>query len=1371
MDWSEVINARGRPTGREGPSTSPTTAIDTEQLAYYNNLRGERNRRVSDQALHPVSSEHDDDLADDEGYPGETPRGRSSPTNHDRFKLRPQVHYSRRKHYFDDQNQVTFPRPQSGYNYNSKPYQTSLSPPPESAYSGRTKERRITIYNDSSPGFSGYEHHIEPRHPRRARSYERQRPTVAPGEEYWRGMPFHNPPSPGYDSVRPQKFWDTYNSDPNISGYRSGELQIRNAALPPETRNVQPGFQERDGHVYPPYLSNQLIKASSSYRPTDPRPFPRRPSYPRRHELGRNTHTYNLQDHEVDSESYSSDDDDAWVESDDSDSQGPPQSDAPPDRTNTSQVIRLHSNILADEDLVNPSDWNQRLTVTENAVKAHHQNRKNWPDTWRHSDSKNCPKALSNVWTQILDVDHRVNQLGLDAAPPTIDNSKYQLRKTENLADLITVFKARPLQDRENAMHTFPTSPSLTDRDKSWDNTCEQIQRLLKVRDYLIAVCRDAEFLNDFHPTMDAITWFERAQSVDNTGLRTGRRKVIELMSLKILHLSEIITSLNVILQALVWSWSEQSTACIHSDQEAADKQEQDAVNGLTKESMLEHTRPKIISSNTYDNSEKRIQTCIHTPEIGLEALTQELEVFAAILSQALFYQCDVLISEDQSRGEVVSYGGLGYPGLMFHPQGLQCMGDLIQYRNVWVLEQFHDGRSNYPYVCPPAVSFTERDLSPPFRPLSFVRATIMDLARIWGPIWKASELTEGNSWLWYRLPGGYIGAPGHQSFQIATEVDEAPSHFSTTMSGDFGECPSSQFFVPNLPYLLIGHGLPDGLVSRNSCPMNLETGLEGMALQSIGTVKPFKYKDSSSFNIAVGHGGAQVSWSTQIKINPGILMKQSLLDRWMLEPQFRNPRLLLLWYGVEVSLCTRNARRCRLVDIIQSRPMIQYLSTIYRPGVGSGTYKETLFDALNSTNPNAFIELYDKHPEWQGELGKVVARCLDVLGKSGVNRKGDLVAFAFIKKFDDPEQLAILRRKNHTWTPLLKDSFQSATFAFMSSQCLRYPKAPGQGCRVKDRAGQASKSVLETSYTSTKRSDMIGMFKSRKMQVNQKLIMNDSSYFNIKKRSSKGIILGAWHGGPSRYFHIPRPSEERFQEKRQDAEKAIRTFVVSSKKCKLPRLLEIPRVAPVTKGDDKVSICAPSSDEEPDTPSSRPYQSASNPSFSEKSSTAAGNLSSSRESRTLNMEDTSGLRKNGAQRVDIGSQTSSSNTKPQGSAAMQISPPGGDGEPRVHKATQTDMPTVIQPPLATPSPTTNGEFLLPIPANGESSRRDSGSDAGSGSTRRSHRKSSGSHEESNGSSSHRRHRHRRSHGDSPVEENYPKEDSLRSKLGLGFRR
>ena len=523
----------------------------------------------------------------------------------------------------------------------------------------------------------------------------------------------------------------------------------------------------------------------------------------------------------------------------------------------------------------------------------------------------------------------------------------------------------------------------------------------------------------------------------------------------------------------------------------------------------------------------------------------------------------------------------------------------------------------------------------------------------------------------------------------------------SLLSNGTFGPIPFPGFFVPDLPYLLIGRSLPATLAQQESCQTQLETGLVGLTLQPIGTLRSFKYKDSTGVNVGVGHSGLQASWSTQIKTNPGIMAKESILLRWKLEPRFRNPRLLLLWYGVEVSFCTNNARRCRIIDLLRSHAIIQYLSTIYRPDIvsNSSDYKRALFDALRGSDPNMFIELYDSHPEWQAELGIVVARCLDILNESGVNRNGDLAAFTFIESFHDPEHLAILSKKLHTWVGLLKDSADTATFALISHQCLGYPLKPGRMCRHEN--WFAANSVLETSYTATRRSNLIKHFTN--IKLHDRLRMQNRCKFKVKQRSSRGILVGIWERGPLGYLNLPGSTYAKYREKRQDGEQAIRVFVVSKRDYRPVRARQHP-LAPSMTNESGTALdhIDPNLDYTANLQSTI-EKSRPRPTRAHHSTTESHSLHGS----------------------------SYSQTSP-GLPPYVLSPPKSNiiftdksTQTACHKATQTENPSTDSLPFTPTSLLPGGELLSTPPTNGETKKSSSSRDRRR--VHRHHRKSSSS--------------------------------------------
>ena len=790
-----------------------------------------------------------------------------------------------------------------------------------------------------------------------------------------------------------------------------------------------------------------------------------------------------------------------------------------------------------DEDLLDPARWASKAFAIETVVKNSHRNRSSWPNAWRHSDSKTCPRVMREVWGEICKVDEYVATLHLDATTlPTVD-STYDSKQKVSLIELLEAFESRPSPNTIGDSSPHIRVPCLPSDPYRADVARYQTLRLLKVRDYLIMVCRDLEYLNELHSSMDAITWFQHIPSNSTNTNAAPRPVTIELKSVSLAQLTGMVSCLNLILQAMLWGLSHDSSMCFDKYEGKIQPNESSAIPlGFGLQNLFDPVQPQAYDNNACKRGANVVSDYMRSFDVGLVAFNDEVEKLSAILSKALTLQCNVhIVASKEPKERPVHYGVEQIPELRWTSFDLGCMGELIQGRRVWALKQVN--------------AHISLDVSGnPHK--AYIRTKIIDLARIWGPIWEVTEPID-DMYVWYRLPGGYLGPTG---IQTSSQSDEAPCHFSTD-SYDFDGRPVTYSRVPTTSYLLIGQGLPTGLKRRESCQIGLERGLHGLALQTIGTRAPHKYIDSMTGQLGFGQWGLSANWSTQIKTNPGILAKDSYLQRWKLEPEFRNPRMLLLWYGIEISLCTRNARRCRVIDLLRSHVILQYLKAMYTQQDSTAGHVPALLAALKSANPYELLILYDAHPEWRRELGKVVGRCLELLEDTGVNSHGDLAAFAFLEKLDDPEQLTIIPATTCTWIGLLKDTFDMATFAVISPNCLEYPRAPGRRCRRKDQS-RISKSVLETSYIPAERLSVQKLFQT--MRPNDRLKMKTSGKFKIKQRSSNGIALfGTWSYLSLRYKLLPSRFDELFQEKPQEKEPAIKVFVVSKRTQSLIRFKE----------------------------------------------------------------------------------------------------------------------------------------------------------------------------------------------------------------------
>lgn len=201
---------------------------------------------------------------------------------------------------------------------------------------------------------------------------------------------------------------------------------------------------------------------------------------------------------------------------------------------------------------------------------------------------------------------------------------------------------------------------------------------------------------------------------------------------------------------------------------------------------------------------------------------------------------------------------------------------------------------------------------------------------------------------------------------------------------------------------------------------------------------------------------------------------KQRIVSKWRLEPEKRNPAVVALWCGLEVSLCTRNARRRRLIQLLGSETLSRYS-------------KHSLFkwhdldcqlafqQALEDEDPEAFTGLYLQHEEWRPDIGRAISLLFDALGSSGVMLDGNLEAFVFVEDSNDPEQVAVFPRDKHTWVNFLKDTVMSATFAMASNTCLSFPHRNGSGqrCRGTKAAASQQHTILQTAVVPATSGDL----------------------------------------------------------------------------------------------------------------------------------------------------------------------------------------------------------------------------------------------------------------------------------------------------------
>jgi hypothetical protein len=219
--------------------------------------------------------------------------------------------------------------------------------------------------------------------------------------------------------------------------------------------------------------------------------------------------------------------------------------------------------------------------------------------------------------------------------------------------------------------------------------------------------------------------------------------------------------------------------------------------------------------------------------------------------------------------------------------------------------------------------------------------------------------------------------------------------------------------------------------------------------LSTLGATKSYLFNDSTQFQLQVGYGGVNGAVSKQYKRVPGQPLKNILIELWAMEPDIRNPALLDDLYGLEVSLCTRNAQRMSLSHVLSLKCMQSYLRSFKWE---KEHFEAQYFDILQDSSGPA--KLLDK--SFKENFERAVMLCLKVLGKTGVDRKENLCVFLSSSCTLKPE-LVTLVSKEHSWIGLLRDTTTDCTMAAFGDHCLELKHEKGVSY------GGIGRSVLRT--------------------------------------------------------------------------------------------------------------------------------------------------------------------------------------------------------------------------------------------------------------------------------------------------------------------
>lgn len=395
-----------------------------------------------------------------------------------------------------------------------------------------------------------------------------------------------------------------------------------------------------------------------------------------------------------------------------------------------------------------------------------------------------------------------------------------------------------------------------------------------------------------------------------------------------------------------------------------------DALAALTSE--LERPQPKW-TARLEDLTQGISRTCGQFMErLDLPKSTDEVGEWRKtifVLDLAVVSYCGAHIErfdlshlgEDLDRAKIaaaLTYITDGSEGIMLRRRTLRCLDAFLGGRKVWVLQ---------------SQALWEDDTE------LYLSTGIADFADIWGPVWGVKKKGNSTDILRYNAgPGSIVPWPADTTTPLAPDEE-----FCHWVGLDDPEKRSGRSLHENVK-LLIGapssstvteqktSQIKENLACNNKPQKVMQQLRSANQLEELGTSPESVDLAEEIYGASVGAYGMSIGGEKVYKRRSGVYLKDAICEAWRNEGMNRNPAVLEEWLGVEVSFCSRNARRRRLKSILDSTTIRNWLEACK---INSEPFAcEKAFDeALRSPNKYAFRELYEKNRQWRkGKLYSV---------------------------------------------------------------------------------------------------------------------------------------------------------------------------------------------------------------------------------------------------------------------------------------------------------------------------------------------------------------------------------------------------------------
>ena len=258
---------------------------------------------------------------------------------------------------------------------------------------------------------------------------------------------------------------------------------------------------------------------------------------------------------------------------------------------------------------------------------------------------------------------------------------------------------------------------------------------------------------------------------------------------------------------------------------------------------------------------------------------------------------------------------------------------------------------------------------------------------------------------------------------------------------------------------------------------------------------------EKGPFGLSLGYQGNGLRQDFPIKKDHRYF-KDFLLDKWEHYRQICHPEQLQVRGGVLVLMCTRNAIRCSILDLLETPSIKKILTLAWSSHEPQDTPHEFLESSLSSEEILALWNMSKTHRKW---IGDFLLLCLHQLKHTGFDPDRKEFNVMWMHQENGHSKRVVLDPTRHSWVQTLRDGEDSCAMAVLTEKCFGINDENGRlqscGCPGKYKMPSRLETILQVD-TRLPPFDQIRVMKQRKAKEAAQTHHGSKELLNPTRRS-----------------------------------------------------------------------------------------------------------------------------------------------------------------------------------------------------------------------------------------------------------------------------